>query len=257
MYAGFYLTPLGRFEEALQQSQKVIAKDPLNMAYRGWHLHILLSAEMYERVIVEAQNELEFTERHIAAHSQIALAHFFQGKLAEARESAEEAFRQTPLNLAVGLLAGLVKQSGEKEHLEKLETTLRGMSPLGMVIYHVVCSEIDAAIDWYEHAIEQRQPFAAGWASAGFFRPLRSSPRWPKLARMICRKRVDEYIRRLDFHLESCMWRPGWGSTIPDPCHRCRPNHCARWSLYVYWREWLRSSIREAAKSNCRINVRR
>jgi tetratricopeptide (TPR) repeat protein len=189
-YAGFYLTPLGRFEEALQESEKAIAQDPLNMAYRGWHLHILLSAEMYERTIVEAQNELEFDERHIAAHSQIALAHFFQGKLAEAREWAEEAFRRTGNALAVGLLAGLAKQGGEKERAEKLETTLRGMGPpemitLGMTIYHVVCSEIDAAIDWYEDAIEQRQPFAAGWASAGFFRPLRASPRWPKLARIM------------------------------------------------------------------------
>jgi hypothetical protein len=131
---------------------------------------------------------LEFDERHIAAHSLIALAHFFQGKLAEGREWAEEAFRRTPLNpLAAGLLAGLLKQSGEgeKEHAEKLLATLRGMSPIGMIIYHVVCSEIDAAIDWYEHAIEQRLPIAVEWASAGCFRPLRSSPRWPKLARMM------------------------------------------------------------------------
>ena len=87
----------------------------------------------------------------------------------------------------MGLLAGLLKQSGEQERGEKLLARLRGMIlfPVGMIIYHVVCSEIDAAIDWYEHAIEQRQTIAAGWASAGFFRPLRSSPRWSKLARMM------------------------------------------------------------------------
>ena len=55
----------------------------------------------------------------------------------------------------------------------------------GMVFYHLVCSEIDAAIDWYERAIEQRQPMAAMFASAGFFKPLRASPRWAKLARMM------------------------------------------------------------------------
>jgi hypothetical protein len=129
---------------------------------------------------------LEFDERHNSAHSVIALAHFFQRKLPEAREWAEEAFRRTPLNpLAAGLLAGLLKQSGQTERAEKLVTTLRGMIPLGMILYHVVCSEDDAAIDWYEHAIEQRLPFAAEWACAGFFRPLRSNPRWLKLARMM------------------------------------------------------------------------
>src|SRR5262249_17999786 len=98
MYAGFYLSPLGRFEEALQQSEKVIAQDPLNMLCRGRQLSILLLAEMYERAIVEGQKVLEFDERSIAVHSLIAVAHFFQGQLAEAREWAEEAFRRTPLN---------------------------------------------------------------------------------------------------------------------------------------------------------------
>ena len=80
-----------------------------------------------------------------------------------------------------------MKQNGENE---QAEATLRGMSPPavfpgGMLIYHLVCSEIDAAVDVYERAIEQRYAMAAMWASAGFLRPLRSSPRWPKLARMM------------------------------------------------------------------------
>lgn len=141
------------------------------MVYRGYQLFTLLFAEMYERAIVEAQRVLEFDERSIAAHSLIALAHFFQGNLAEAREWAEEAFRRTPLNpLAVGLLAGLLKQSGEKDRAGNLLATLRGMGPTGMMIYYLVCSEIDAAIDCYERSIEQRQPIAAQWASAGFLR---------------------------------------------------------------------------------------
>jgi tetratricopeptide (TPR) repeat protein len=130
MYAGCYLSPLGRFEEALQQAEKVIARDPLNTHYRAIQLRTLLFAEMYERAIIEALKELQFDERHLAAHSLIALAYFFQGKLAEAREWAEEAFHRTPLNpLAAGLLAGLMKQNGESE---QAEATLRGMSPQGV-----------------------------------------------------------------------------------------------------------------------------
>jgi TolB-like protein/Tfp pilus assembly protein PilF len=186
VYAASYLSPLGRFEEALQQTEQVIAQDPLNMLCRGRQVRILMLAEMYERAIVESQKALEFDERHNSAHSMIALAHFFQGRLPEAREWAEEAFRRTPLNpLAAGLLAGLLKQSGETDHAEKLLATLRGMGSLGMIVYHVVCREIDAAIDWYERAIEQRHPSAVEWVSGGFLRPLRSSPRWPKLARMM------------------------------------------------------------------------
>jgi eukaryotic-like serine/threonine-protein kinase len=186
LYAGFYLSPLGRFQQALEESEKVIAQDPLNVMCRGRQLWILLCAEMYERAIVEARTLLEFDEGFAGAHSTITLALFLQGKVAEARQQAGEVFRRMPLNpLAAGLLAGLLKQRGETEHAEKLLATLREMAPLGMIIYHAVCSEIDDAIDWYERAIEQREPYAAEWASGGFLRPLRSSPRWPGLAKMM------------------------------------------------------------------------
>ena len=85
---------------------------------------------------------------------------------------------------AVGLLAGLLMQAGEKDRAEKLIATLRG-NPDGMILHHLVCAEIDAALDWYERAIELRQPGAATLASPEYCKPLRSSPRWPKLAKMM------------------------------------------------------------------------
>jgi hypothetical protein len=116
----------------------------------------------------------------------IALSYFSQGKLAEAREPAEEAFRIAPwLPQAGGLLAGILARTGEKEWAVNLLATLRGMSPGGMAMYHLVCSEIDAAIDSYERDIELHSLRAATLASAGFYRPLRASPRWPKLAKMM------------------------------------------------------------------------
>ena len=49
-----------------------------------------------------------------------------------------------------------------------------------MVKHHLCGWEIDSALDWYEKGVEQRQPFAALWASSAQLEPLRSSPRWPK-----------------------------------------------------------------------------
>jgi len=185
-YAHYYLRPLGRFEEAIQEGAKAIAQDPLNARLRGPQLITLVCAEMYEPAIVEARKSLELDDRTPLPHEMIAVSYFLQGKLAEAREPAEEAFRIGPWNpVVVGFLAGLLARAGEKDRAEKLIATLRGMIPEGMVFYHLVCSEIDAAIDWYERAIEQRQPMAAMFGSAGLFKPLRASPRWPKLARMM------------------------------------------------------------------------
>lgn len=124
--------------------------------------------------------------RPVSGCRRIAASHFFQGKPAEAREPAEKAFQAAPWHSGVvGFLAGLLARNGEKERAEKLIASMRGMIPIGMVFYHLVCSEIDAAVDWYERRIEQRQPMATQLAAARFFEPLRSSPRWPKLARMM------------------------------------------------------------------------
>jgi serine/threonine-protein kinase len=184
-YAMFYLLPLGRFEEALQEGAKAIAQDPLNATWHWRQAWVLLCTEMYEPAIVEARKGLELEGGNRGAHLAIALSHFFQGKPAEARESAEEAFRVAPWNpLIVGLLAGLLMQAGEKERAGKL-LEICGTKPSGMILYYLICAEIDAALDWYERDIELREPAAAHLASAGFFKPLRDSPRWPKLAKMM------------------------------------------------------------------------
>jgi len=59
-------------------------------------------------------------------------------------------------------------------------------SPSGLFIYHVVRSEMEAAADSFAKAIAQgeAQPFM--WLGAsGFLRSLRSSSRWPALAKMM------------------------------------------------------------------------
>ena len=56
--------------------------------------------------------------------------------------------------------------------------------PIGVAMFHLLSGELDAAADWAEKAIEQRQTavlfFLHAHATA-----LRSTPRWPQLARMM------------------------------------------------------------------------
>jgi TolB-like protein/predicted Ser/Thr protein kinase len=185
-YSQSYLMPLGRFEEAIEERAKAIAQDPLNVRARTAQAGTLLSAGRYDRALAEARTALELDDRYYSSHLVIAEIYFFQGRPAEAREPAEEAFRLAPWDpVATGFLAGLLTQSGEKEWAGKLIATMRGMVPAAMIMYHLVCSEIDSAIDWYERDIELRQPGAAILACSSLLKPLRASPRWPKLARMM------------------------------------------------------------------------
>jgi eukaryotic-like serine/threonine-protein kinase len=186
LYATNYLLPLGRFEEAIREGAKAIAQDPLNVRWRGAQAFSLLCAERYEPAIAEARKALELDDKTFTPHLAMAWSYALQRKPAEARAAVEEAVRISPWHpMAAGLLAGLLAQAGEKEEAEKLIAVMSGMIPAGMMAYHFIRSEIDAAIDWYERDIELRQPGAAMTAAAGFLRPLRASPRWPKLAKMM------------------------------------------------------------------------
>jgi serine/threonine-protein kinase len=186
LYALTYLLPLGRFQEAMMEQTKAIAQDPLNAAWRGRQAFAFLCAEMYQPAMAAARKALEFDDRTYNPHWIIALSYFFQGDLAEARESAEAAFRIAPwFPSVVRFLAGLLVQAGDKGRADRLLATIPETIPGGMIWYYLVSSEIDAAIDWYERDIELRSLRPALMASAGFMKPLRASPRWPQLAKMM------------------------------------------------------------------------
>ncbi len=86
-----------------------------------------------------------------------------------------------------GLLAAALARMGDKDRSEALIHE-RGESPnsvWGRVLYHLLCSDIDAAATWYETMIERREPFAIVFNSDLITRPLRSSRHWSRLARMM------------------------------------------------------------------------
>jgi hypothetical protein len=71
---------------------------------------------------------------------------------------------------------------GNIPRAEKLIAAMSGAITIGMMMDHMVCSEIDAAIELVSKDIEMRRPNAPMIAFAEFLKPLRSSPHWPKLA---------------------------------------------------------------------------
>jgi serine/threonine protein kinase len=89
-----------------------------------------------------------------------------------------------PWNARVaGVLAAILTRTGERDRAAELRRELKDAAPIGMVVYHILCSELDAAADWYEKCIEQREPFAVMYARTAIAAPLRSSARWPALAK--------------------------------------------------------------------------
>jgi hypothetical protein len=68
--------------------------------------------------------------------------------------------------------------------LEKLKSGPPYGKPLGLATFHLCCSQIDAAADWTERAIEERHP-ALFFFLRAHAHALLESPRWPALARLL------------------------------------------------------------------------
>ena len=89
--------------------------------------------------------------------------------------------------LGTGMLAGALVRIGERARADQMIREL-GDTPrplIGRVLYHWFCGETDHAADWYERAINGRDPFALVFADGPLGSAFRESPRWPKLASMM------------------------------------------------------------------------
>lgn len=90
----------------------------------------------------------------------VSAAFAVQGLCEEARESAERAFHLATWQPAAARnLAGILARLGAKNRAAELLAKIPETASNAMVIYHLLCSEIDNAADWYEKQIESRQPY--------------------------------------------------------------------------------------------------
>jgi serine/threonine-protein kinase len=190
-YAAHFLLPAGRLQEAVTLLEKTVALDPLHVPVRSVFAMCLLAAEMYDRAIEEARKALEIDEHIWAPYVTLVLGYLEMGLMAEALASAEKAYQMAGWHpRVIGLLAGVLARTGEHVRAEALigqMSQAQGglVTPSGMVLYHLIRGEVDAEADWFESAIEQRDPILVPWLRMPLAKPLRKSTRWPKIAAMM------------------------------------------------------------------------
>ena len=187
-YASLYLSTFGRFEESSAEIRRAVEQDPLNVSWRGILVAHLVCAGRYEEALQEGLKALDIAQNELMPHLTLGEVYLALGRVADAVASEERAHRNFPQqSMATGLLAASLVRLGEKERAAALLKEL-GDSPTpiwGRTWYHLLCSEIDAAADWYEKMINARDLFAVVYANSLYTDELRASPHWAKLARMM------------------------------------------------------------------------
>jgi tetratricopeptide (TPR) repeat protein len=109
-----------------------------------------------------------------------------QGRFEEALALTEKAYAVMPwVTPIIGQLAALRFRAGATSQahalLEKLGPGAAYGAPAGLAIFHAMGGDFDRAAEWTERAIAERYP-----PLVAILGPLlRSSPRWPALAKLM------------------------------------------------------------------------
>jgi eukaryotic-like serine/threonine-protein kinase len=189
-YAHSFLVPIGRAREAARQLKSVRHEDPVNAVFQFILAACLLCADTETEAAEIFRHVLDLEENFPPALIWLGHQYASQGMIPEALGCAERAFSLIPWNAeAIGGFAGLLKRTGNHSKAEELMQQLGDGqaygAPLGFAYFHLICGELDKAADSLEKAIEQRHFLVTHYLWSPLAKPLRESPRWFKLAKLM------------------------------------------------------------------------
>jgi TolB-like protein len=201
------LMPYNRIDEAVAEIERALELDPLAGLTRVWLGIMLLLAEDYDRAIEESRHLLELEPSSCWAHFIIGIAYrqkYFEESTGKRRRSPEESPDLDFADLAVaghlkavelsrgsdyflgwlGLALGVCGRRDEaRALLEQLRRCDRYILPTSIAHIHLGLGEFDAALEWFDRAIEERDQNMMPILSYRHFDPLRNDPRFAVLLR--------------------------------------------------------------------------
>ena len=192
-YSFAYLLPQGRIRESERECQRGLEDDPLNFIGEFHYAAALLAGGKADAGETQLRGLSELHSFLYQPYYLLALSRTVRGLQKEALVAADRAYLLAPWSTTTrGLLAGLLSSIGEVDRAEELRhELLRGDeygAAMGLLLFHLGCSETRKAAEWGERAIEQRDPRMILLMSlVRVFLPeiLRSDPSWSGIARML------------------------------------------------------------------------
>jgi serine/threonine-protein kinase len=181
-YGYFYLFLIGKVQEALEEQERALRQDPLNIFFRLSLAACLLAAGRQEDADLELYKILELDENFVPAFFHLVISQAVRGMYAKAFPLAEKLYLLAPWYApSIGLLAGLVSRTGDVSRaeglLQRFAEERAYNAPVAYAVSYLLCGEVDKAVDWIMKAIEQRHPFILVLLRSPLGKMLHSSPR--------------------------------------------------------------------------------
>jgi serine/threonine-protein kinase len=193
-YGIVYLTPLGRFDEAIVALRRCLELDPLSVQFQhdlGW---TFVYARQYDRAIAQFQKAIEMEPHFDQAYFGLGQAYLGKGMDEKAitamQKMVDLAGASTYALRALGWAYGV---SGKKDEARKLLDTLterakqERVDPTDFALIYAGLGEQEQAFEWLHRAYEERSgSWMLIWLKVGpWYDPLRSNPLFTELLRKV------------------------------------------------------------------------
>ena len=182
------LMSLGRMEEALEQVYLARHLDPFSLIVNtnvGW---VLTAAGQYQQAITQLTQTLALDPTYPQVRVRLTEALIGAKRYVEAREQAEELVRLTGrAPHAVAKLATAEVELGRADQARALLAELRGRArgqyipPSSIAEIFTALREVDSALTWIGHAVEERSNYIAYLLAGPGSEPLKGDPRFEAL----------------------------------------------------------------------------
>jgi len=189
---GFFLTCVGRFDEALAESKRAEELDPVSLAKISSTGQVLLIARRYHDAIAQIQKALDMDPNFGFAHWLLGLAYMYKGDNDRAILAFQKSIplsgdsQDEPASLAIAYA-----RSGKPMEARKILNELKQQSKHKYVSPSVFASlygalgESDQAFAWFDKGFDERDNAMIILKVEPMFDPFRSDSRFSKLLERI------------------------------------------------------------------------
>ncbi len=165
MHSGWHLCPLGRAKEAVLETERIVAEDPLNLLGRWTHGASLFFARDFDQAAEEWSRLLDIDAAFPKALQALSVARGYQGRFEESTALAQKLVEILGHTVhSLWALAQAYAVSGETEtarrvlrDLEELQGSNKGAATQMAILYGLL-GETDKAFACLEEAYRYRQP---------------------------------------------------------------------------------------------------
>lgn len=187
-FYGYYLTAMGKLDEAIAERKKALELDPISPLLHSALGEAYYQARRFDVTIEQNKQALELDPSYAIALVNIGRAYEQMGMHPEARAAFQRILTAAPDDPAILALMGHeYAVSGDKINAHKTLAKLTEISTRKYVpaIYfatvYIGLTQKDDAFHWLDKAYEERCEYLVYLGSEPMADPLRGDPRFPRL----------------------------------------------------------------------------